>query len=75
MVVSHSSYCQYPAVKVIGKDTVVVMTVKQGQDINQKFMELTGEITKLNDSLSQSKNKIVFLKSEQESLNSSFGVL
>ena len=38
-------------------------------------MELTGEITKLNDSLNQSKNKIVILKSEQESLNSSFGVL
>lgn len=75
MVVSLSSYCQYPAVKVIGKDTVVVMTVKQGQDINQKFMELTNEITKLNDSLSQSKNNIVILKSEQESLNSSFGVL
>jgi len=75
MGVSLSSYCQYPAVKVIGKDSVVVMTIKQGQDINQKFMELTGEIQKLNDSLSQSKNKIVFLKSEQESLNSSFGVL
>jgi len=51
------------------------MTIKQGQDINQKFMELTGEITKLNDSLNQSKNKIIVLKSEQESLNSSFGVL
>lgn len=75
MTVSLSSYCQYPAVKVIGKDSVVVMTIKQGQDINQKFMELTNEIQKLNDSLFQNKNQVINLKSEKETLNSSLGVV
>lgn len=44
MLVSLSSYCQYPLVKTIGKDTVVVMTIKQGEDINKKFGALEDSI-------------------------------
>jgi len=42
--VSLSSYCQYPITKVINGDTVVVMTVKQGQDINKQFSILKDSI-------------------------------
>ena len=71
MAVSLSSYCQYPAVKVIGKDSVVVMTIKQGQDINQKFMDLTSEIKSLKDSISKKDSEVISLKSENNSLNTS----
>ena len=37
MLASLSSYCQYPTVKTIGKDTVVLMTLKQADDINKNF--------------------------------------
>ena len=60
MMVSHLSYCQYPTVKVIGKDTLVLMTLKQGQDINQKFMDLTNDIQTLKDSLNR--RDILFTK-------------
>ena len=71
MMVSLSSYCQYPAVKVIGKDSVVVMTIKQGQDINQKFVDLTSEIKTLKDSISQKNTEVISLTSDKKSLNTS----
>lgn len=36
-VISTSLYAQYPVVKKIGNDTVVVMTLKQGKEVNNKF--------------------------------------
>ena len=49
MLVSHLSYSQYPAVKVIGKDTVVLMTLKQGEDINDQFTLLKDSLSALNE--------------------------
>ena len=71
MLVSLSSYCQYPTVKTIGKDTVVIMTVKQGQDINQKFMDLTAEIEFLKDSVAKKTIEIKTLYTEKKNLNNS----
>lgn len=48
MLVSLLSYSQYPTVKTIGKDTVVVMTLKQGEDINKRFVSLEDSIKKVN---------------------------
>lgn len=53
MLVGLSSYSQYPTVKTIGKDTVVIMTVKQGDDINKRFTFLNDSIKKVNDNLSR----------------------
>ena len=75
MTVSLSSYCQYPAVKVINKDTVVVMTIKQGQDINQKFMDLTSEIQTLKDSISKKNTEVISLKSDKTNLNTSLNTI
>jgi len=55
LVTSSSLYAQYPVVKKIGKDTVVVMTLKQGNEVNKKF-----EI--LQDSISFYKNKLDTIK-------------
>lgn len=48
MLGSLSSYCQYPTIKTIEKDTVVIMTVKQGKDINRRFTMLSDSIQKIN---------------------------
>ena len=36
-LVSNLSYCQYPIVKKLGNDSVVIMTVKQAVTINSTF--------------------------------------
>lgn len=67
---SLSSYCQYPLVKTIGKDTVVIMTIKQGQEINQKFSSLNDSITILNKNLSDKKIEINLVEGQKKSLDS-----
>lgn len=61
MSVSLSSYCQYPTVKTIGKDTVVIMTLKQGEDINNQF-------TSLKDSLSIANELTLTLRKQMSSM-------
>lgn len=75
MLVSLSSYCQYPTVKVIGKDSVVVMTIKQGQDINQKFIDLTSEIQLLKDSISKKNSEVISLNNDKSNLNNSLNTI
>jgi len=53
--VSLLSYSQYPMVKTIGNDRVVIMTIKQGEDINKQF-------STLKDSLSASNEEILKLR-------------
>ena len=74
-MVSHLSYCQYPTVKVIGKDTLVLMTLKQGQDINQKFMDLTNDIQTLRDSLNRRDILFTKLQTEKDTLFQSLSLL
>jgi hypothetical protein len=52
---SNLSYSQYPTVKKIGNDSVVLITLKQGNDINRQF-------SVLNDSIKQLNNHIVIAK-------------
>lgn len=49
MWVPNLIYSQYPIAKKIGEDSVVIMTLKQGNDINNTF-------TKLKDSINTLKN-------------------
>lgn len=58
ILISALSYSQYPATKIIGKDSVVIITLKQGEQMNKKF-------TSLNDSI---KN----LKTSYDTLTSAF---
>ena len=75
MLGSLSAFCQYPMIKTLGKDTVVIMTVKQGEDINRQFKALgdsiralKGQINILDKQLvterNQLKANIVSLKEE-----------
>lgn len=70
MLVSPFAYSQYPAIKTIGRDSVVIMTVKQGQEINNKFSYLTDSLKNLNNNLFENKNKYVILKTEKTKIDS-----
>ena len=69
MLVSLSSYCQYPTIKKIGNDSVVIMTLKQGQEINKKFSTLSDSITFLNKGLFQKDTQINLLNTNNINLN------
>ena len=47
----HSCYCQYPKVKKINEDSVVIMTLEQGKDINKSFLYLNKKIDSLKDTV------------------------
>ena len=51
ILLSFSSYAQYPTTKKIGKDTVVIMTVKQGRQMNETFSNNQKIISGMKDSL------------------------
>lgn len=70
MLVSLTSFCQYPTVKTIGKDTVVIMTLKQGEDINQRFIVLNDSIKTLNESISDKVVKLNLSDLEKSKLDS-----
>ena len=46
-LVSNLSYCQYPIVKKLGNDSVVIMTVKQAVTINNTFQSNQNTIDSL----------------------------
>jgi hypothetical protein len=51
ILLSLASSAQYPITKMIGKDTVVIMTVKQGRQINETFSNNQKIISGIKDSL------------------------
>jgi hypothetical protein len=44
MMVSLIAVCQYPVIKKIGNQEVVIMTTKQAEDINAKFLRMQDSI-------------------------------
>ena len=51
MLVSLSTFAQYPTIKKIKGQQVVIMTVKQAEAINNKFQALEDSIAQLNSEL------------------------
>ena len=49
--VANLCYCQYPITKKIGDDTVVIMTLKQGEQINKTFNKFGQDLSLTKDSL------------------------
>ena len=49
ILAAHSSYCQYPLIKKINQDSVVIMTLQQGREINGSFERINRKIDSLND--------------------------
>ena len=48
--VANLCYCQYPITKKIGEDTVVIMTLKQGEQINKTFNKFNQDLSLIKDS-------------------------
>lgn len=57
-----SLYAQYPVLKKIGKDSVILISVKQGQEINKQFDKSKAEISALKDSLAKTKLREEFYR-------------
>ena len=72
MLVSILSFCQYPTTKVINGESVVIMTLKQGQDINAKFTELNSEISDLTNDVRKSQVELRYLENKLTRLNKDF---
>jgi hypothetical protein len=68
ILVVSSSYSQYPIIKKIGKDSLILMTLKQGDDINKSFVKYKKKIDSLNDS-------VVYKRFLIDSLNNEFNNL
>ena len=75
LLVSLLSYSQYPTVKTIGKDTVVIMTIKQGEEINKKFSDLSDTIKNLEDRLVINKSNFKTLEGQKNKLDSNYFIL
>lgn len=58
ILASLSSYCQYPITKVINSDTVVIMTLNQGREINNQFVVLKDSLNNKSKDISLLKTKI-----------------
>jgi hypothetical protein len=64
------SYSQYPIIKKIGNDSIVLLTLKQGENINKKFADDKIKLLLLQDSVKLEKIKVDSLKNKYDSLNS-----
>ena len=60
IVLTNSTYAQYPIVKKIGNDSVVIMTTTQGRKINELFEQNDKDIIRLKDSVDSLKTKYVY---------------
>jgi len=69
ILVVSSSYSQYPIIKKIGKDSLILMTLKQGNDINKSFTEYQNKLYSLNDSVVAKKFLIDSLNIELNKLD------
>ena len=61
------SYAQYPLTKKIGNDTVVIMTIKQGEQINKSFDEYEEKVSKLKDTITILRNNLIDSKKQYDS--------
>lgn len=62
MLISNSTFSQYPQVKKIGKDSVVLITLKQGNEINRQFSVLKDSVKVLNTDLDSLQASLEYYK-------------
>lgn len=60
---------QYPIATKIGKDSVVVISLKQGNELNKKFDEVNKEISSLKGSIESVKEAERLALQQRDSLN------
>jgi hypothetical protein len=60
---------QYPIIKKIGKDSLILMTLKQGDDINKSFTQYQKKLDSLKDSVNYKRFTIDSLNTEFDKLD------
>jgi hypothetical protein len=68
ILVASSSYSQYPIIKKIGNDSLILMTLKQGEEINKSFIQNQKKLDSLKDSVSYKRLLIDSLNIEFDKL-------
>ena len=68
ILVLNISYCQYPIVKKIKNDTVVILTLNQSEQINKLFINYNDTIGKLKKSLNKTNDSLNTNKTKYDSL-------
>ena len=68
ILIGNLSYSQYPIIKKIGEDSLVLITIKQGEEINQKFIENKNKIDSLEQSVLNKQNDILKMRNRYDSL-------
>jgi len=74
-LVSLSAFAQYPTTKKIKGEQVVIMTVRQAEDINNKFQLLEDSITQLNNTLRGCETSLYFTQDKFETTSNELSVL
>lgn len=69
MVSLSSVYAQYPMIKKIGNDTVVIITLKQGEEINKIYDQNKSQIKKLSDTVSILSSNVKTFKDSTQNLS------
>ena len=67
ILVLNISYCQYPIVKKIKNDTVVILTLNQSEQINKLFINYNDTIGKLKKSLNKTNDSLNTNKTKYDS--------
>ena len=62
-------FAQYPITKKIGNDTVVIMTIRQAENINKLFDDNEKEFNKISDSLKLLKSLLIDNTKKSDSLS------
>ena len=63
------SFAQYPLTKKIGNDTVVIMTIRQAENINKLFDDNEKEFNKISDSLKLLKSLLIENNKKSDTLS------
>ncbi len=66
MLVSLTAVCQYPMTKKFNGTDVVIMTTKQAEDINNKFLKMKDSITQFNNNLNGCITSLYFTQNKLE---------
>ena len=74
-LVSLSAFAQYPTTKKIKGEQVVIMTVRQAEDINNKFQMLEDSLTQLNNTLRGCETSLYFTQNKFETTSNELSVL
>ena len=68
ILIGNLSFSQYPIIKKIGEDSLILITIKQGEEINEKFVQNDKKIDSLSKDNIQKQMNIQNMQNRYDSL-------